>query len=120
VVRQVLAEHLADAGFSVLAAADGDEAPGLLDGGEAVDAMVTDLAMPGMDGIALIRAIQERRHGLPVVPLTGDAGGDAALALSGAVSGTYSMLRKPVTGSVLAGRVRALLDGVSRPPLRGP
>ena len=120
VVRHVLAEHLADAGFSVLSAADGDEALGLLDGGESVDAMVTDLAMPGMDGIALIRAVQERRHGLPVVLLTGDAGGDAALALSGAVSGTYSMLRKPVTGSVLAGRVRALLDEVSRPPLRGP
>ena len=119
-VRQVLAEHMADAGFSVLSAANGNEALDMLDAGEAVDAMVTDLAMPGMDGITLIRAVQERRHGLPVVLLTGNAGGDAALALSGAVSGTFSLLRKPVTGTVLASRVRALLDKVSRPPRCGP
>jgi len=71
--------------------------------------------MPGMDGLAVIRAAQERRPGLPAVLLTGYAGDGAALAVGGAVSGTFSLLRKPVSGVLLVDRVRALLvDGGRR------
>jgi CheY-like chemotaxis protein len=108
-VREVLAEHLEEAGFGVVAAASGTEALALLAAGEAVDALVTDLSMPGMDGLAVIRAAQERRPGLPAVLLTGYAGDGAALAVGGAVSGTFSLLRKPVSGVLLVDRVRALL-----------
>jgi CheY-like chemotaxis protein len=79
-VRDVLAEHLEDAGFSVLVAAGGAEALALIAAGEVVDALVTDLSMPGMDGLAVIRAVQERHPRLPAVLLTGYAGDDAALA----------------------------------------
>ena len=54
-VRETLAATLEDAGFSVLAAGSGAEAVALLDAGEPVDAMVSDLSMPGMDGLALTR-----------------------------------------------------------------
>ena len=114
-VREVLAEHLEDAGYGVVVAASGAEALALLAAGEAVDALVTDLSMPGMDGLAVIRAAQERRPGLPAVLLTGYAGDGAALAVGGAVSGTFSLLRKPVSGVLLVDRVRALLvDGGRR------
>jgi len=109
VVRAVLAEQLADEGYDVLAAASGTEALALLAAGEAVDALVTDLTMPGADGLAVIRAAQERDPGLPAVLLTGYAGDGAALAVGGAVSGSFSLLRKPVTGVQLIDRVRALL-----------
>jgi len=108
-VREVLAEQLEDSGYSVLVAANGTEALALLAAGEAVDALVTDLSMPGMDGLAVIRAAQERRPGLPAVLLTGYAGDGAALAVGGAISGAFSLLRKPVTGVQLVDRVRALL-----------
>jgi PAS domain S-box-containing protein len=110
-VREVLAEHLEDAGYSVLAAPNGTEALALLAAGEAVDILVTDLAMPGLDGLAVIRAAQERRPGLPAVLLTGYAGDGAALAVGGAVTGRFSLLRKPVSGDHLVDRVRALLAG---------
>ena len=44
------AAYLEQAGYSVLVAANGAEALALLAAGEAVDALVTDLSMPGMDG----------------------------------------------------------------------
>jgi len=108
-VREVLAEHLENAGYGVIAAASGSDALALLAAGEAVDALVTDLSMPGMDGLAVIRAAQERRPGLPAVLLTGYAGDGASLAVGGAISGTFSLLRKPVSGEQLADRVRSLL-----------
>ena len=67
----------------MLPASGGAEALALLAAGEAVDILVTDLSMPGMDGLAVIRAVQERRAGLPAVLLTGYAGDGAALALGG-------------------------------------
>jgi PAS domain S-box-containing protein len=108
-VREMLAEALQDLGFTVLAAADGTEALGLLAAGEAVDILLTDLSMPGMDGLALIRAAQERRAGLPALLLTGYADDDAAIAFGGAVTGAFSLLRKPVRAQVLFDRIQALL-----------
>ena len=98
VVREVLAEQLEEAGYRVLAAASGTEALALLAAGTSVDALVTDLTMPGIGGLAVIRAAQERYPGLPAVLLTGYAGDGAALAVGGAVSGSFSLLRKPVSG----------------------
>jgi len=108
-VREIIAEHLEDAGYRVLAASGGAAALALLASGEAVDALVTDLSMPGMDGLALIRAAQARCPGLPAVLLTGYAGAGAALAVGGAISGAFSLLRKPVGSAQLADRVAALL-----------
>jgi CheY-like chemotaxis protein len=108
-VREMLAEHLEDAGFGVMAVASATEALALLAAGEAVDALVTDLSMPGMDGVTLIRAAQERRPGLPAVLLTGYAGDGAALAVGGAVTGAFSLLRKPIHIHELVDRIQALL-----------
>ncbi|WP_158921742.1 PAS domain S-box protein [Acidisphaera sp. S103] len=109
IVREVLALSLEDAGHAVLPADSGAAALVRLAAGERVDIIVSDLTMPGMDGLALIRAAQERRPGLPAVLLTGYAGDGATLAVGGAISGTFSLLRKPVTGMQLADRINALL-----------
>ena len=108
-VREMIAGNLEDAGFGVLGAANGTEALALLASGEAVDALLTDLAMPGMDGLALIRAAQERYPDLPAVLLTGYAGDGAALAVGGAVTGTFALLRKPIRIHELIDRLQALL-----------
>ena len=64
-----------------------------------------------MNGLALIRAAQECRPGLPAVLLTGCAEDGVSLAIDGAIHNAYSLLRKPITGAQLATRVRALLFG---------
>jgi PAS domain S-box-containing protein len=108
-LREVLALQLEDAGFAVLSAASGTEALALLATGERIDALITDLSMPGMDGLAVIRSVQERHPHLPAILLTGYAGDGATLAVGGAVSGAFSLLRKPVSGIALIDRLRALL-----------
>jgi CheY-like chemotaxis protein len=119
-VRAITAEGLEEAGFSILAVESSATALALLDAGEAVDVLVTDLSMPGMDGLELIREVQRRRPGLPAVLLTGFATNAAELAVGGAVSGTFSLLRKPVPPTELAERISVLVEGSGAPPLRHP
>lgn len=109
IVLDVLRLSLQDAGYAVLPAESGPVALGLLDAGAHVDIVVSDLTMPEMDGLQVIRRAQQRRPNLPAVLLTGYAGDGAALAVGGAISGTFSLLRKPVSGSQLADRISALL-----------
>lgn len=111
-VRETLAAQLEDAGYAVLPAEDGMEALSLLEKGHSVDLLVTDLSMPGMSGLSLIKSAQALRPGLPAILLTGYSGDAAALAVGGAVSGSYSLIRKPVPGAQLIGRVAALLEAV--------
>jgi CheY-like chemotaxis protein len=109
IVRDVLTLSLEDCGYAVLSADCGAAALSSLVSGERVDIIVSDLTMPGMDGLALIRAAQDRRPGLPAVLLTGYAGDGATLAVGGAISGAFSLLRKPVSGTQLIDRINALL-----------
>jgi PAS domain S-box-containing protein len=115
IVRDVLRLSLEDAGYAVLPVESGPLALALLDAGEHVDIIVTDLTMPAMDGLAVIRGAQERRPNLPAVLLTGYAGDGAALAVGGAISGAFSLLRKPVSGSQLVDRISALLASSKQP-----
>ena len=112
-VRRVTAEQLEEAGYAVLPADAGPAALALLDAGEAVDLLVSDLSMPGMDGVAVIREAQRRRKGLPAILLTGFATNAAELAVGGALSGTFSLLRKPIEAHALAERAAMLLEGAA-------
>ena len=116
-VRQVLATELADHGYTVIPVASGAAALALLDAGERVDALVSDLSMPGMDGVALIRAAQERRPDMPAVLLTGYAGDVTAFAVGKSFTGPFSLLRKPISGMLLADGVAMLLATTRRPLL---
>ena len=66
--------------------------------------------MPGIDGLALIRAVQEKRRGLPAILLTGFAGDAATLAIGIPTSGSICLLRKPITGAELADRAAMMLE----------
>jgi PAS domain S-box-containing protein len=64
---------LSGAGLTVVRAADGDQVLALLAQGERFDAVVTDYAMPGMNGIDLIQEIRNLQPDLPAVIITGYA-----------------------------------------------
>jgi CheY-like chemotaxis protein len=110
-VREVLEMSLRDAGYSVLAASNGIEALALLSAGDRADAVVTDLSMPGMDGLALIRAVHAQHPKMPAILLTGYTGEGAALAVGQSVGGPFALLRKPVHGQQLVDCLAALLVG---------
>ncbi|MGG5823521.1 response regulator [Falsiroseomonas sp. HW251] len=112
-VRAITTEGLEAAGCVVDSVGTGAEAIELLDSGEPVDLLITDLSMPGMDGIALIREAQRRRPGLRAILLTGFATDAAELAIGGAIHGTFSLLRKPIEPNVLAERAAVLISATS-------
>lgn len=69
-VRFVTADVLREAGFDVLEAVNGSEALALIRTGHPLDLVITDLRMPGMDGIELTSSVKLLRANLPVMILS--------------------------------------------------
>jgi two-component system, OmpR family, copper resistance phosphate regulon response regulator CusR len=98
-----LARGLEADGFTVGAARDGDT--GLrLALGERWDLVVLDLLLPGLDGLALLRELQARRPGLPVVIVS--ARSDLRTKLRGFELGARDYVGKPFSLDELLARVR--------------
>jgi EAL domain-containing protein (putative c-di-GMP-specific phosphodiesterase class I)/ActR/RegA family two-component response regulator len=92
-VRRVTQRCLERAGYQVAACSSGADALSTL-ALEAFDAMVSDVQMPGMTGVKLLRAIREYDLDLPVVFLTGNP--DVHSAADAVEYGAFRYLIKPV------------------------
>ncbi len=105
-LRRVLAQALEELGFRVDAFASGDEALAWAEGGlETLDAVVSDVVMPGISGIALAQALRERRPRLPIVLVSGDLREHVRATLPPDVL----FLQKPFSIDELARLLRAAL-----------
>jgi two-component system, NtrC family, response regulator AtoC len=89
-VRFTLAEVMAERGHEAITASSGEEALQKLDG---IEVVVVDLAMPGMDGMRLLRELRGRDESLPVIMLT--AQGSERIAVEATKAGAYDYLAKP-------------------------
>jgi two-component system, cell cycle sensor histidine kinase and response regulator CckA len=106
-VRTILRDVLEDAGYSAHVATCGEEALALFDAeGGAFVAVVTDVFMPGIGGIDLVKALRERAPSLPALYLSGYAPFDRADD-DPRVRGAF--LRKPFTPEALVARIGELL-----------
>jgi signal transduction histidine kinase/ActR/RegA family two-component response regulator len=123
-VRQALAAELAAHGWRVEQADSGAAALRALEAaGRPFDLLVTDLAMPAMNGLQLLREARQRHPGLPGVLLTGLVGDGAAAhaALAEAVrGGPFELLRKPFDVSELVARAETLRQTDARPASAAP
>ena len=109
-LRDVLAEQLAEQ-WEVATCADAAEALQVLRAGASIHVLVSDLSMPGTDGLTLIRQAQRLRPGLPALLLTGHEGPDLDRAVADPADGPVGLLRKPVRGPDLVARLRGMLAG---------
>ena len=70
-VLEYTAQVLEDAGYAVRAAARADEAETILGTGEPFDLLITDIVMPGRNGVELARALNRTRPEVKVLFTTG-------------------------------------------------
>ncbi len=110
-VRETLAGQLESHGYRVTQASDGLSALSRLDAGDAFDLLVTDYAMPGMNGLTLIREARQRRPALPACLLTGYADSAVGLGAAELAAERTLLLRKPTSGEDLLGRAARLVGG---------
>ena len=91
-LRRVVEYNLQEAGYQVLSAACGEEGLQLFVD-EAPALVITDMKMPGMDGMQLLRAIRERSRDALVVMVT--AFGAVDVAVEAMKAGAYDYITKP-------------------------
>jgi two-component system, cell cycle sensor histidine kinase and response regulator CckA len=103
-LRQIMVRILEDRGFQVLSAADGAEAWALLqDGARPIHAIVTDVKMPRMGGLALAERIRSLPNPPPLVFVSGYGQHD--------LTPFQPFLPKPFHPDELADLVMRLVDG---------
>jgi CheY-like chemotaxis protein len=105
-VRDIAVELLRDAGYGVLAAADGYEAVRTLADNPAIDLLFTDVVMPGLSGFALAQQARLLRPEIKVLFTSGYP--DEAARLE-AESLRQPIIRKPYRGHELARHVARTL-----------
>ena len=94
-IRSTFARVLQSTGFDVKTAETGKAALALLGGGDQIDVILTDLIMPGMDGLTFLRAVRLLDLDVPVVVITGSPTIESAV--STVEHGGYRYLMKPVS-----------------------
>jgi two-component system, LuxR family, response regulator FixJ len=106
-VRESIDFLLRSAGLSVRTY---DSAASFLDAAPKIAAgcIITDVRMPGLSGIDLLRRLQEMRIGLPVIVITGH--GDVPLAVEAMKCGAIDFLEKPFDDDVMLASVRSALN----------
>jgi signal transduction histidine kinase len=108
-IRQVVLSQLARLGYQTLEAADAASALKVIDAGEPVDLLFTDIVMPGgMSGLVLARAARQRRPDLKVLFTSGFPG--AHLAGGDETIDADAMIGKPYRFQELATKIRGMLD----------
>jgi signal transduction histidine kinase len=114
-VRKMVRSVLEDHGYTVIEAVNGEDALQLLSQHRGpVDALLTDTVMPRMGGLELARRVRKSFPRLPVLFMSGYAGED--VQERGLLEPGVPFVQKPFSPTVLAERVRALLDSSSLLP----
>lgn len=106
-IRGMLRQMLESLGHRVVEASDGGEAVMVLSGLEA-DVLLTDVMMPGVDGVELVETIREAGLTIPVIAMTGLT--DDRRSLQFREGSIATMLSKPFDRAALLDALAAALD----------
>jgi two-component system, cell cycle sensor histidine kinase and response regulator CckA len=117
-VRTMIARLLESEGYKVLQAEDGEDAIAqLAQWPGPVDLVITDVAMPKMNGRDLALNLKTQHPRLPVLFISGYT--DDEIVRRGLIEPNHPFLSKPFAPEVLAARIRAILDDAAATPGSG-
>ena len=106
----VLSELLKDEGFEVLTADSAENGLKIV-GENDLDLVITDMRMPGMDGLELLGAIKKHDKDLPVIMIT--AFGEVGKAVDAMKAGAYNYLAKPFNNEELLVNIKKAIEHYS-------
>lgn len=110
-ILELARETLESAGYHVVTAKDGHEALNIFDlRKQELHAIITDLMMPNLDGVATIRELKARGAGMPIIAASGASGDRAAEAIK---AGAELFLSKPFTATKLCRVLKDVLHSDS-------
>lgn len=110
-MRQMVTFTLTGAGYEVVEAGDGKEAVDKLNGGAKPNLVITDLNMPNMDGIALIKAIRGMapHKFTPILMLTTES--SDAKKKEGQGAGATGWVVKPFNPEQMLATIQKVMPG---------
>jgi DNA-binding NtrC family response regulator len=118
-MRALLAAKLRRAGLEVVEASSGYEAldwlARCLFGRPTIDLILSDVRMPGFDGLNILASLRQTRTLIPVILIT--AFGSTAAHASAARLGAFAMVDKPFDVDDLMVMVRSALQSAPHPPV---
>jgi len=109
-IRRVLGISLMDSGYHVLTAASGEEALGIFKEAHP-EIVLTDIKMPGMDGIELLRRIKEMSPDTEVIMITGH--GELDLAIKSLQYEAARFITKPINHDALDIALKRVRERIS-------
>ena len=109
-VRSQIVGTLAEMGCNTIEAGDGTAGLKIIESGEPLDLLISDVGLPGLGGLQLADAARAAHPDLPILLITGYAGKSAETLQ---LAPNMELLRKPFTLDELAEKVQAMFKGTS-------
>lgn len=106
--RETLCALLEQMGYAAIPVESGDAALAQLQTSEDFDLIISDVVMPGINGLDFARSVRETRRGIPIVLVTGDSDAMESVLASGAVA-----LLKPYSTETLRQVLAEALEAAS-------
>jgi len=107
-LRELAKRFLQRHGYTVLVAADADEAIRLFDGNPSIDVLLTDVVIPGASGPELTRQLIARRPALRVIYMSGHS--EEAVRQQVVLKPGIAFINKPFTSEALGEKIREVLE----------
>jgi signal transduction histidine kinase/ActR/RegA family two-component response regulator len=106
-VRSQIVGTLTEMGCATIEAGDGTAGLKILESGEPLDLLISDIGLPGLSGLQLAEAARARLPNLPILLITGYAGKSAPTMQ---LAPNMEVLRKPFTLDELATKVQTMFE----------
>lgn len=106
-VRLLVRDVLEELSYTTIEAKEADGALPILASGQAIDLMISDVGLPGMNGRQLAEIARQHRPELPVLFITGYA--ENAAIRAGFLGTNMAMITKPFAMDALAGKIAEML-----------